>query len=275
MTAHWRSVLFVPADRPDLAAKAPRCQPGAVVLDLEDAVPPDGKAAARAGLADIVPALSAEARVFVRVNPPGSPWFAEDAAALPEGLAGVVVPKLATPRQLSDVAQAVQGAPVVAGLETVQGVADARQLLRTPALEVIVAAYFGAEDFIADLGGVRTAANAEVVHPRAAVSMATRLAGIPALDMVTIDFGDDDRFRREAAEARALGYAGKLCIHPRQVALANEAFLPSAAEVAWASRLLEAFGAAEGRTIAFEGLMVDEVVAARARAILAATDDPD
>jgi citrate lyase subunit beta/citryl-CoA lyase len=187
----------------------------------------------------------------------------------------VVVPKLETPRQLFDVAQALQGAPVVAGLETVLGVADARELLRAPALDVVAAAYFGAEDFIADLGGVRTPDNAEVSHPRASVAIAARLAGIPALDMVTIDFGDDDRFRRESAEARALGYAGKLCIHPRQVELANEAFLPSEAEVEWAGRLLEAFWAAEGRTIAFEGLMVDEVVAARARAILAAADDAD
>jgi citrate lyase subunit beta/citryl-CoA lyase len=271
MTAHWRSLLFVPADRPDLAAKVSRCRPGAVVLDLEDAVPPAGKEAARAGLADIVPALIAEARVFVRVNPPGSPWFADDAAALPDGLAGAVVPKLATPRQLLDVTQALAGRPVIAGLETVLGVVDARQVLGPP----VMACYFGAEDLIADLGGVRTPGNAEVAHPRASVSMAARLAGIPALDMVTIDFGDDDRFRRESAEARALGYAGKLCIHPRQVDLANEAFLPSEAEVAWATRLLEAFWAAEGRTIAFEGLMVDEVVAARARAILAATDDAD
>jgi citrate lyase subunit beta/citryl-CoA lyase len=91
---------------------------------------------------------------------------------------------------------------------------------------------------------------------------------VPALDMVTIDFGDDARFAAEAREARALGYAGKLCIHPAQVALANESFRPSADEVAWAARLLAAFDAAGGTTIAFEGLMVDEVVAARARAIL-------
>src|SRR4051794_5170239 len=144
MNPHWRSVLFVPADRADLAAKAPGCQPGAVVLDLEDAVPPAGKEAARAGLADIVPALAASLRVFVRVNPPGSPWFADDTAALPDGLAGVVVPKLDTPDHLFDVARALPVGPVVAGVETVLGVADARQILGPP----VMAAYFGAEDFI-------------------------------------------------------------------------------------------------------------------------------
>ena len=105
---------------------------------------------------------------------------------------------------------------------------------------------------------------------RSYVGVAARLAGIPALDMVTLDFGDGDRFTREAGQARALGYAGKLCIHPTQVALANEAFLPSADEVDHARRLLAAFEDAAGMTIAFEGQMVDEVVAARARALLAA-----
>jgi citrate lyase subunit beta/citryl-CoA lyase len=99
--------------------------------------------------------------------------------------------------------------------------------------------------------------------------MAARLAGVPALDMVTIDFKNRSRFGREAGEARALGYAGKLCIHPAQVEMANEAFRPTGEEIAWAGRVLEAFADAGGMTIAVEGLMVDEVVAARARAILA------
>jgi citrate lyase subunit beta/citryl-CoA lyase len=98
--------------------------------------------------------------------------------------------------------------------------------------------------------------------------MAARLAGVAALDIVTLAFGDEERFRREAAEARALGYVGKLCIHPAQVVLANEAFRPSADEVDWARRLLAAFRGSGGTAVGFEGLMVDEVVAARARAIL-------
>jgi len=157
----------------------------------------------------------------------------------------------------------------VAGLETVRGVADARDLLHAP----VVACYFGAEDYVADLGGIRTDGNDEVAYPRSYVAMAARLAGIPAFDMVTLDFGHDDRFIGEALEARALGYAGKLCIHPAQVALANEAFRPSAEEIDWALRLLAAFEEAGGMTIAFEGMMVDEVVAARATAILTASDD--
>lgn len=257
MTATWRSMLFVPGNRPELAAKAPRSSPDVVVLDLEDAVPPAAKADARSSVREAAAALAGEVRVCVRVNPPGTPWFDEDVASLPEHVEAVVVPKWEAPVD-------VGGRPVVAGLETVRGVADARTVLVGP----VVACYFGAEDYVADLGGVRTPSNDEVAAARALVGMAARLAGVPALDMVTLDFGDAERFVREAREARALGYAGKLCIHPAQVALADQAFRPTADELDWATRLLAAFDAAGGETIAFEGQMVDEVVAARARAIL-------
>lgn len=260
----WRSVLFVPGNRPDLAAKATRSGPDLVVLDLEDAVPAAAKDDARALVHEAVSVLSGTVPVAVRVNPPGTPWFSDDAAALPRGLDAVVVPKLDSPSTVDEVAGVLAGRPVVAGIETVRGVADARAVLEAP----VVACYFGAEDYVADLGGVRTDTNDEVSAARAWVAMAARLAGVAAVDMVTLSFGDDERFGREATEARALGYVGKLCIHPAQVALANDAFRPSVDEVDWARRLLAAFEGAGGMTIGFEGLMVDEVVAARARAIL-------
>jgi citrate lyase subunit beta/citryl-CoA lyase len=268
--ARWRSALFVPGDRPELAPKALRSGADLVVLDLEDAVPPAGKAAARDSVRQAVAEQAvAGRRLAVRVNAPGTEWFAADAAALPDGIDAVVVPKLESAEQLAGVAEALGGRPVVAGLETVRGALDARLVLRPP----VAACYFGAEDYVADLGGVRTPGNAEVAYPRAHVAAAARLAGVAALDMVTIDLHDHERFGAEAREARALGYAGKLCIHPGQVPVAHEAFRPSADEVAWATGLLAAFAAAGGRTVAFAGQMVDEVVAARARAVLAAADD--
>ena len=256
MTQRWRSLLFVPADKPELAAKAPRSSPDAVVLDLEDAVPAAGKAEARTVMRAAAAALAGAVSVCVRVNPPGTPWFEDDVAALPDGLTAVVVPKVEAPVDL--------GLPTVAGIETVRGVLVARGALGPS----VVACYFGAEDYVADLGGVRTPSNDEVATARAMVAMAARVAGVPALDMVTLDFKDGDRFTAEARQARALGYAGKLCIHPAQVALAHAAFMPTGEEIEWAERLLAAFDGAGGRTIAFEGQMVDEVVAARARAIL-------
>lgn len=264
----WRSILFVPANRPDLAAKAPRGAPDLIVLDLEDAVPPQEKAPAREGLAGPVATVrDAGVAVAVRVNPVGTEWCRADLDGLPDGIEAVVVPKLDTPEHAAVVT--ARGLPVMAGIETVRGAVTAADWLG----DGLAACYFGAEDYITDLGGLRTPGNAEVATARAMVAMAARLAGIPALDMITVDFRDDGRFRREASEARALGYAGKMCIHPAQVALANEVFTPSPDELDRARRLLAAYEGAvsEGRaTLAFEGEMVDEVIARRARSLLAA-----
>jgi citrate lyase subunit beta/citryl-CoA lyase len=277
----WRSVLFAPANRPELVAKLPRSSPDVVVLDLEDAVPPAEKAGARASAragALTLLGLGDGPAVLIRVNAPMTAWHVDDLAEAPvPGIAGVIVPKLETLEEVTSVAAALDGSGctevgIVAGIETARGVADARLLLASPR---VVACYFGAEDFTVDMGGTRRDDNFEVQFARAQVALAARLGGIPAIDIVVAAFDDDSRFLREAAEARALGFAGKLCIHPRQVPLANTAFVPSADEVARARALLAAYDAAvaDGRAaIAFEGQMVDEPLAARARAIIAAAE---
>lgn len=275
----WRSMLFAPANRPELTAKLPRSHTDAVILDLEDAVPEGAKEEARALAAASIPVLAGledGPAVLVRVNGSRTGWFDGDvdAVASVPGLAGVVVPKLESVEEVQAVrallsARGAQDAVLVAGIETVLGVADARPVLAAGA----GAAYFGAEDYVVDLGGVRTATNVELTWARAQVAVAARLAGVPAFDIVVADLSDHDRFTAEAAEARALGYAGKLCIHPAQVPLANAAFVPSADEVDRARRLLDAYEAAVAdgiAAIAFEGQMVDEPLAARARQLLAA-----
>ncbi len=277
--ASWRSLLFAPANRPEMVAKLPRSGPDAVVLDLEDAVPGSAKADARELAGAAVTALATVDGgpvVLVRVNGPRTAWFADDVDRVGrvEGLGGVVVPKLESAAEVAEVRQALDasgaaGVALVAGIETALGVADARAVSAAGA----DAAYFGAEDFVADMGGVRTRGNTEVAHARAQVALGARLAGVPVFDMVVTDFGDDDRFVGEAAEARALGYAGKLCIHPRQVPLANAAFVPSASEIDRARRLVDAYDAAiaDGvAAIAVDGQMVDEPLARRARGVLAA-----
>jgi len=270
-----RSLLFAPAVRPDFVARLSERGADAVVIDCEDATPAGAKAEGRANARALAPTLSVSCAVMVRVNPPATEWFAADVAeGLCPELAAVIVPKVETIEGLNVVAAALAAAGlpdlgILAGIETALGVADARPLLAHPQ---VVAAYFGAEDFIADMGGMRTASNLEVTYARSAVAMAGRLAGVPVLDQVVIDFRDDERFVREAAEARAFGYAGKLCIHPGQVALANAAFIPSEAEVERATRLLAAYEAASSRGVAaidFEGQMVDEPLAAQARRVLA------
>jgi citrate lyase subunit beta/citryl-CoA lyase len=165
-----------------------------------------------------------------------------------------------------------EGQVVVAGLETAAGVARAEAVL---AHDRVLAGYFGAEDFIADMGGVRTAEGTEVLYARSAVALAARLTGTLALDQVVTDLRDEDRFRADAGVGRSLGYRGKLCIHPAQVAWSHESFSPSEAELDRARRLLDAYEqakAAGSAAIAFEGQMVDEPLARQAQALLDAAD---
>lgn len=262
-----RSLLFVPGGRADMIAKVGRSNPDGVVLDLEDAVAADDKDAARATVVDALGALvvAEGTLVLVRVNATGSPWFADDlAAVLGTRADGVVVPKLERPEQLS----ALQGRDlvVVGGLETALGVADARPLLAAGAGIGLVAAYFGAEDYVADLGGRRTAANTEVLYARSRVALAARLAGVAALDQVVTAVREYDAFRRDAAQARDLGYLGKVCIHPAQVPLAHEAFTPTEDELAHARAVL---AASERGVGVVDGEMVDDVHVRMARATLA------
>jgi citrate lyase subunit beta/citryl-CoA lyase len=274
-----RSLLFAPAVRPDFVERLGERGADAVVIDCEDATPANAKGAGRANAARLAPVLAAAGvAVTVRVNAEPTEWFADDVReALSDALVAVVVPKVESLDGLDAVDRALTGAGladvgVIAGLETALGVADSRQLLAHPR---VVAGYFGAEDFIADMGGVRTASNDEVATARSLVALAGRLAGVPVLDQVVTDFGDLDRFNAECASARALGYSGKLCIHPGQVASANAGFVPAEAEVARARALLDAYEEASARgvaAIAFEGQMVDEPLAAQARRIIALTE---
>ena len=273
-----RSLLFAPAVRPDFIANLPERGADAVVIDCEDATPANAKAEGRSNARTLAPRLAAAGcQVLVRVNGQPTEWFFDDVAGgLTPDLAAVIIPKVETIGGLDAVGRALDAAGfsdlgVLAGLETALGVADARSLLAHPR---VVAGYFGAEDFIADMGGVRTDDNGEVLFARSAVALAGRLAGVPVLDQVVTDFRNDERFYSEAAEARALGYSGKLCIHPGQVAIANEAFVPTADEVDRARRLLAAYETASAAGVAaidFEGQMVDEPLATQARRIIALT----
>ena len=272
-----RSLLFAPASRPDMCAKLPRSGPDGVVLDLEDAVAPTAKAEARSQArtaAVELRRLHPDLAIFVRVNPSDTKWFADDVAeSLAEGLTGVVVPKLENAAHVDAVQRALAQAGrdhlrLLAGIETAAGVAQVADVLGHPRIDW---AYFGAEDYITDMGGVRTDDGFEVLYARSQVALAARLAGVPVLDQVVTAFGDDERFVADAAVGRSIGYSGKLCIHPGQVPLANQCFSPSPEERDRARALLAVWDEALARgeaSVAFEGQMVDEPLARRARALL-------
>jgi len=268
-----RSLLFMPATRADMIAKIPRIGPDVAVADLEDAVAAGDKERARDIVAAAIDALyPGPVTVLIRVNAVGTPWFDGDvAAAAGCAAAGIVVPKLGTPQELGQVRQALaehswSDAVLIAGLETALGVADARVLLS----HGVSAVYFGAEDYIADIGGRRTRAGAEVLYARSRVALAAHLAGLPALDQAVIDLADDEHFLADATGGRDLGYQGKICIHPRQVALAHQAFTPTQGELA---RAREVVAAGQAGVAVVDGQMADEVHVRMARAVLARAPD--
>ncbi len=253
--------LFVPADRPDRFAKAFAAGADAVILDLEDAIAPDGKAAARAALLAARDAIAAAGcPVLVRVNAAGSPWQADDfaaAAVLP--LAGLVLPKAETGAGVR-AAEGAAGRPVLALIESARGVAAARDIAAAAARLA-----FGSIDLSADLGCADD--RAPLLAFRSAVVLASRLAGLPPpLDGVTPGYRDPAPVADDARYAATLGFGGKLLIHPAQIAPARAGFHPDAAEIAWAERVVAA--ARDGRAVAVDGAMVDTPVRLRAEQIL-------
>lgn len=258
-----RSFLFVPANRPDRFAKALAARADAVIVDLEDAVPPSEKDAARAALAAW---LSPERPVWVRVNGVDTPWFGKDQALVAKpGVAGVVLPKAEDPGQIAAVFQASGGLPVLPLIESAAGIRNVHALARA---EGVARLLFGSIDFQVDLG--MAAEEEELLSFRLELVLASRLANLaPPVDGVAPAINDLEGLQRDTLRARRLGFGGKLCIHPCQLRIVNRCFAPSPEELAWAQRILAADAEGNGSALALEGQMVDRPVVLRARKILA------
>jgi citrate lyase subunit beta/citryl-CoA lyase len=264
-SAGFRSLLFVPAMRIELLAKVPRWRPDALVIDLEDAVAVGDKDAARRAVANADLRVPGSV-VLVRVNATNSPWYDEDVAAVAGSTAaGIVVPKAEDAGTLMKLRErlgnGVSGRHLVLGIESALGVAQARELF----VRGTTSAYFGAEDYAADVGARRTPGGVEVLYARSEVVLAGRLAGIPVIDQAVVAVNDDAVFFADAEQGRNLGYAGKICVHPGQVALAHQVFTPTESEVAAARRMVEA---ADSGVTVVDGQMVDAVHTSMARQVL-------
>ncbi|HVE24351.1 MAG TPA: CoA ester lyase [Sporichthya sp.] len=263
-----RNPLFVPGGRPELLPKIARSAPDAVFVDLEDAVPPAEKETARSLVVEALTSTRPEvALAFVRINPVDSAWHDQDVAAcagLIGGgtLDGVVLPKFEHPGQLLTLRAALPpGALVVGGLETALGVADARPLCAAGPDAV----YFGAEDFALDVGGRRTPGGQEVLFARSQVVLAAALAGVTALDQAVVSVRDVEAFRVDAEAGRDLGFDGKICLHPDQVAVAAQIYTPSPQEIAHAEAVIAAAATGVG---VLDGAMVDAVHVRMAEMVL-------
>lgn len=275
-----RSFLFVPANRPERYAKALASGAGAVIVDLEDAVPPDAKAAARTQLDQAFASLPGgdRSRLLVRINAGGTPWHDDDLLLLGQlaqgGLAGVVLPKVESAAELGRVAACVgQACALLPMLESAAGLAVLDALAGSPGVARLV---FGNLDFQADVGMACGPDEAELLPVRLALVLASRRAGLATpVDGVTLNTGKTDagaQVQLDAERSRRGGFGAKLCIHPAQVLVVNAALGPTALEVEWAHRVLEKNSSAGGGVFSLEGRMVDAPVLRLAQRTLALQD---
>lgn len=263
-----RSYLFVPAGRPERYAKALASGADAIIIDLEDAVAPDAKSAARAALIAAWPPLAGDERALIRVNASGTAWVADDlkacAALRPQC---VVVPKVERADELARIAAALPPeTALLPMIESALGWANLTEIARAASVQRLV---FGSFDFQADLGLECDDDEGELMPVRLAITAASRVAELaPPVDGVTLQTGDAGRLRADTLRARRLGFGAKLCIHPNQVRAVHEALAPDAAELAWARRVVEAAAAADGAATTLDGKMIDLPVVLRAQRVL-------
>ncbi|WP_053292853.1 HpcH/HpaI aldolase/citrate lyase family protein [Burkholderia pseudomallei] len=281
----WRSLLYVPAHVPRFVAKAAGCDADALILDLEDSVPPEWKAPARDGLADTVAGLAAVGHeVLVRANGPLEPLVADLRAALAAGVHGIVLPKVRGASHIEAIDELLDA------LEAEHGIAAGRTrivaIIETPgafqameriarASPRIAAMMLGGGDFALHCGAE---ARADVLRvPKQLLVIAARAARVQPLGLVggLDEIRDLDTFERLARESADLGYAGATCIHPAQVEALNRAFRPSDAAVRAAREIVAAYddARANGRgALRIGDRMVDAPGVAHARNVLARAD---
>jgi len=272
-----RSVLFTPGDEEEMMRKALGSDADVVVFDLEDAVAPDEKDAAREATNAVVREADDDTpEVWVRLNPFANGGATtdgrEDLDALDSEPSCLVVPKAGSAEDVEVVAEALDGrgsdAGVVPIIETAAGVVNAAEVAGASRVEAVV---FGAEDLSADLGATRTAEGEEVVYARQKVVAAATAADVDAVDTLWTEFSDEEGLRDDTERGIRYGYDGKLAIHPKQVAVINDAFTPEEERVEWAERVLSAKREADERgkgVFEVDGEMVDGPLVKQARTVL-------
>ena len=264
-----RSWLFVPATRPDRFAKGATSGADRVILDLEAAVAPSEKVEARRNLARAV--IPGEVPVYVRVNSALTPWFEDDlAVAATLAIRGILLPKADSAAHVERAARAIPNEfAIVPIIETAIGFWNVLDVARAPRVERLV---FGGLDFSLDTGMQDEDGAFDYVRSR--IVIASRVAGIaPPIDYVTLAIDDQELLQRHTARSWHFGFGGKLCIHPKQIPVTNDAFRPSDDEVAWARSILrEQAARPEDAVFAHRGELVDRPVLERARQIVAAAD---
>jgi len=272
--------MFVPGNRQRFIDKAfEESRPDAVLLDIEDGVPPAQKAAARAQIAEALARRVSGVLRYVRVNRVGSDWWKLDIAAVrAPGLDGVCIPKVESVDEIdamaSELDRAGLSASILCAVESALGLVRAPQLAANPLVSGLM---FGAEDFALDLGlgTLREAEARELVYARSALVVAAASAGKMSVDGVFPDLEDGEGFEADVLQARRLGFTGKATFHPKQISGINAVFSPSPAELEYARRVVDAFEAAQARgdgAVALGGQLVDLPIVVRAQRLLASAE---
>ena len=267
----WRSLLYVPAHVEKFVASAHTRGSDAVILDLEDAVAPEEKVAARAVLAEALTAggYGARARI-VRVNGLDTAWGAEDLAVFGAhpAVEALLIPKVNTAADLAAVAAKAPGKPLWAMMETALGMLNAAEIAAYPGLQGMV---MGTNDLAKELGSRYRPDRLAMQAGLGLCLLAARAHGRVIVDGVYNAFKDDDGLRAECAQGRDMGFDGKTLIHPAQLEIANAAFAPSDAEIDLAKRQIAAFNAAQaaGQGVAVvDGKIVENLHIVTAQATL-------
>ena len=277
-----RSALYMPASNPRAIAKARSLACDVVILDLEDAVAPDEKAAARNRVvAEVGTGGFGTRELVVRINALDTPWGADDIAALRSiGIDAVLVPKISGAADLAAVRAALgtDGPPIWAMIETCGGVLELPGIARAAAGSRLTALIAGTNDLAKELRCRPGVDRTPLIPALMAIVTAARAAGLVALDGVCNALDDPARLVAEAEQGAGLGYDGKTLIHPAQIAAANTAFGPTPDQLEWARTVVSAFAdgaAADKGAIRLNGEMVERLHLAEAEAMLAQADQPE
>ncbi|OZM70439.1 CoA ester lyase [Amycolatopsis antarctica] len=270
--ASLRSLLFAPGKDEAKLRKALASGADAVIADLEDAVPPPEKGAARATTTRVFAEEPVRCLRFVRVNGAGTEWLGDDLAALREvGVDGLMVPK-ATPAAIE--ALGPEGPPVIALIETAAGVRLAHETAAHPRVAALM---LGGADLAAEANLEVRPDGQELLFARSTLVFASVEAGIRApFDVVHLDVRDDEAQRAEATLARSVGFGGKACVHPAQLDGVHSVFTPTADETGHARTVLAVYeeAMARGDSVALlNGKLIDPPIVLRAQATLARARD--
>jgi citrate lyase subunit beta/citryl-CoA lyase len=277
-----RTLLFVPGNQERRLEKAYLIPADALILDLEDSVPPSEKDPARKIVAASIDGLAASGKeIFVRINSLPTPYAVSDIKAVVTGrLGGICLPKSESADDIhradalladaeKETGLRMGSTSILALIETPKGIMNAYEITSTSPR--IIGAIFGAEDFTLEMGVNRTKEGSEIYYPRTVLAVACHAASVLAIDSVYTDVRDTEGLIGETRTVARMGFQGKAVIHPDQVGPVNQVFVPSADEISQAHRVVQAFEAAVERgqaSTSIDGKMIDTPIAARARKVL-------